>query len=210
MDNIDLEKKPPSDSSPEEDESVNLSDDNTPVLNLARQLSQLSVSSTNFTPGTDVNPFLDSSKDPRLDPFSKQFSASFFVKALLDIGSRDPETFPVRTAGIAFRNLSAYGFGSTADFQKTVVNVFLDGLNSLASLVTRNKGRRIDILRNFEGVLQPGEMLMVLGRPGSYVRTICLLSKRSFANVCIIVVVLLSSKRLLVTLMATMLLMTLT
>jgi ATP-binding cassette subfamily G (WHITE) protein 2 (SNQ2) len=30
-----------------------------------------------------------------------------------------------------------------------------------------NKGEEVDILKNFQGVLKPGEMCLVLGRPGS-------------------------------------------
>ena len=35
------------------------------------------------------------------------------------------------------------------------------------SLFRRRSGKRIDILRNFEGVLRESEMLVVLGRPGA-------------------------------------------
>jgi ATP-binding cassette subfamily G (WHITE) protein 2 (SNQ2) len=30
-----------------------------------------------------------------------------------------------------------------------------------------NRGREVDILKNFRGVAKPGEMVLVLGRPGS-------------------------------------------
>ncbi|KAK9429132.1 ABC-2 type transporter-domain-containing protein [Lipomyces doorenjongii] len=141
------------------------------VTQLARQLTQLSVYSdpgrVQSESNEGLNPFLDGSTDPRLDPFSEKFSAKFFIKAMLDIVSRDPETYPVRTAGIAFKELSAHGFGSSTDYQKTALNVVLDIVNASVNSITKANRRRIQILRDFEGVLQPGEMLMVLGRPGS-------------------------------------------
>ncbi|KAK9235227.1 ABC-2 type transporter-domain-containing protein [Lipomyces kononenkoae] len=141
------------------------------VTQLAREVTRLSIYSdpgrVQSESGEGLNPFLDDSNDARLDPFSEKFSAKFFIKAMLDIVARDPETFPVRTAGIAFKDLSAHGFGSSTDYQKTVLNILLDIASSSVSWINRSNRRRIQILRDFEGVLRPGEMLMVLGRPGS-------------------------------------------
>ncbi|KAK9454813.1 ABC-2 type transporter-domain-containing protein [Dipodascopsis uninucleata] len=140
---------------------------NEQITNLARQITRLSTFSEGSQHAEGLNPFLDSSEDPRLDPFNENFSPAYFIRTLLSITSRDPDTYPVRTAGIAFKNLSAHGFGSSSDYQKTVVNVFASITTQVVNSVSGKKGRRIDILRDFEGVLQPGEMLMVLGRPGS-------------------------------------------
>ncbi|KAK9368335.1 ABC-2 type transporter-domain-containing protein [Lipomyces kononenkoae] len=138
------------------------------VTSLARQLTQISVlSDTGADSQKPLDPFLDGSTDPRLDPFSEKFSAKFFIKTMLDIVSRDPESYPVRTAGVAFKNLSAHGFGSSTDYQKTALNILLDIVTSALNSITKVSRRRIQILRDFEGLLQPGEMLMVLGRPGS-------------------------------------------
>lgn len=140
------------------------------VTRLARQISHLSTYSDHaVAPKDGLNPFLDSSSDPRLDPFSDSFSASFFVDTLLDIGRRDPAAYPIRTAGVCFRNLSAYGFGTGSDYQMTVVNAVLKIGSTILNSLHKGNRQRIDILRNFDGVLNPGEMLMVLGRPGSYV-----------------------------------------
>ncbi|KAK9454812.1 ABC-2 type transporter-domain-containing protein [Dipodascopsis uninucleata] len=140
---------------------------NEDITRLARQMSGASASTPSNGGRLDVNPFLDGSSDPRLDPFSEKFSAPYFIRTILNITVRDPETYPIRTAGISFRNLSAHGFGSSSDYQKTVVNVFASLSSQVFNRLIGQKGRRIDILRDFEGVLQPGEMLMVLGRPGS-------------------------------------------
>lgn len=40
-------------------------------------------------------------------------------------------------------------------------------MSRLGGLLARRRKLRIDILRDFEGIVRSGEMLMVLGRPGS-------------------------------------------
>ncbi|KAK9470227.1 ABC-2 type transporter-domain-containing protein [Dipodascopsis tothii] len=134
------------------------------VTDLARQLSHVSTRSKTVTTGT--NPFVDKSV-PELDPFSEHFQPKLWITQLLGLMHRDPEHFPARTAGVAFKGLGAYGYGSDSDYQKTVANIVQSLASQAAALLTRRRGRHIQILRDFEGVLQHGEMLMVLGRPGS-------------------------------------------
>lgn len=72
-----------------------------------------------------------------------------------------------RGAGVAFRSLNVYGFGTTTDYQKTFANYPLAYLSLLGTLFGRMRKSRIDILQNFEGLVSSGEMLLVLGKPGS-------------------------------------------
>ncbi len=72
-----------------------------------------------------------------------------------------------RGAGIAFRSLNVYGFGTITDYQKTVANYPLAYFSFLGALFGRTRKSRIDILQNFEGLVSSGEMLLVLGKPGS-------------------------------------------
>lgn len=72
-----------------------------------------------------------------------------------------------RGAGIAFRSLNVYGFGTTTDYQKTFANYPLAYFSLLGALFGRIRKSRIDILQNFEGLVSSGEMLLVLGKPGS-------------------------------------------
>lgn len=101
-----------------------------------------------------------------LDPHSENFKPRVFAKALLNLNSRDPENFQLRTAGFAFRNLNVYGFGSTTDYQKTVGNAPLSILGPLRRLFGGGQ-RKIDILQGLDGVVNSGELLVVLGPPGS-------------------------------------------
>lgn len=132
------------------------------VRSLARQLSRESIE-------TSINPFINDAKlDPQLDPNSPDFSAQAWVKSMVSLHSRDPERYPMRTAGVSFRDLSVHGYGSPTDYQKTVGNLWLDYFGKLMRLVGAGKQlRKIQILRDFEGLVKAGEMLVVLGRPGS-------------------------------------------
>ena len=132
------------------------------VTALARHLTQHSVKSTG---GTYQNPF-HTVDDPTLDPHSGQFSPEAWIKTVLGIQSRDPERYPTRTSGVSFKNLHVHGFGSLTDYQKTFGNAPLQ----LAGFLGRFTGRgqhKIQILRDFEGLVKSGELLVVLGRPGS-------------------------------------------
>ncbi|KAB8269261.1 ABC-2 type transporter-domain-containing protein [Aspergillus minisclerotigenes] len=133
------------------------------ITTLAQTLSRISQTNS----GTEgLNPFLNTS-DPELDPNSEQFNSRKWTKNLLHITSRDPERYPRRTAGVSFRNLNAFGYGTAADYQATVSNVWLKAAGWLRGLFGNGNKVRIDILRNFEGFVNSGEMLVVLGRPGS-------------------------------------------
>ncbi|OXV06101.1 hypothetical protein Egran_06131 [Elaphomyces granulatus] len=131
------------------------------LAQLARQFSEMSVGSP------PPNPFLDPETDPELNPTSTKFNAGKWVKNFLRFVSLDPDRYPRRTAGVSFRNLNVYGFGTAADYQMNVANAWLKAADWFRSLVVHREKIRIDILRDFEGLVQSGEMLVVLGRPGS-------------------------------------------
>lgn len=101
-----------------------------------------------------------------LNPASPDFNARQWAKAFYDIRTNTSEGTPPKTAGVAFRNLNVYGFGSATDFQKTVGNAILGGATIIKKL-RGQKQQRVDILHNLEGVVHSGEMCAVLGPPGS-------------------------------------------
>ncbi|KAL8792682.1 MAG: hypothetical protein Q9195_004742 [Heterodermia aff. obscurata] len=69
---------------------------------------------------------------------------------------------------LAFENLGVYGFDSSTNFQKTFSNYPLVILARLCrKAIGRSPNSRRYILRNLEGIITDGEMLLVLGRPGS-------------------------------------------
>ncbi|CEN59914.1 Putative ABC transporter CDR4 [Aspergillus calidoustus] len=101
-----------------------------------------------------------------LDPNSDQFNAKQWAKAFYNIRKDSLDGNPPKTTGVAFRDLNVYGFGTDTDFQKSVGNIFLDAV-ALPMKVLNKKQERVDILHNLEGVINSGEMLCVLGPPGS-------------------------------------------
>lgn len=113
------------------------------------------------------NPFLIASEDPGspLNPNGSNFKAYAWAKAIADMVAAEGGSF--RTSGVCFQNLNVYGFGAATDYQKTVSNIWVDAANMLRNVVGMGKTTRIDILRGFNGVVRKGEMLVVLGPPGS-------------------------------------------
>lgn len=141
------------------------------ITTLARSLSQISRQNSlraASEPAEGVNTFLDLS-DPELDPNSDQFKSRKWVTNIIQMTSRDPERYPRRTAGVSFRNLNVFGYGTAADYQMDFANFWLKGAGWFRSVLGLQKKVRIDILRDFEGIVHSGEMLVVLGRPGRYV-----------------------------------------
>jgi len=144
-----------------EDSDLSVKEKESRVRDLVRSFTQQSIRLPN---GDHVNPF-SGTKDPLLDPSSGSFSNRAWVKTLLGITSRDPERYPKRVAGVSYKNLNVHGFGTPTDYQKTFGNMPLE-LFSLVNKITGKGKTKIQILRDFDGLVKSGEMLVVLGRPG--------------------------------------------
>ncbi|KAM0418796.1 hypothetical protein ACHAPT_012306 [Fusarium lateritium] len=129
------------------------------IHDLARQLTTQSVRS-------GYGQLFPMSEGGPLDPNSEFFNARKWAKAYYRSRTTASGGSKPRTTGIAFKDLEVYGFGTPTDFQKTVFNIALEG-GSLFRKLSGNKGQRIDILCGLEGVVHAGEMLCVLGPPGS-------------------------------------------
>ncbi|KAJ5543796.1 CDR ABC transporter [Penicillium frequentans] len=127
------------------------------IRRLASHTSRHTVASEVTKPYNDIFHPLPGSE---LDPQSSSFSTRAWVDALVRYESEDLESGRRRKSGVSFRNLEVYGFGMSSDYQKSVGN-------SILSLMTQRRKRRIDILHGFEGLVDAGEMLLVLGPPGS-------------------------------------------
>ncbi|KAF4463341.1 ATPase [Fusarium albosuccineum] len=130
---------------------------NDEVLELARRLTTQS----HAAPGT-----LFPQSDGPLNPNSPDFNAKKWAKAFYELRTDTSQGNPPRTTGVAFKNLNVFGFGTDTDFQKSVGNIFLEA-GTMVKKLLHDKQRRVDILQNLEGVLHSGELLAVLGPPGS-------------------------------------------
>ena len=105
--------------------------------------------------------------EPRLTAVTSDPAERHLEKHLKAIESQSPVKDQERCVSVAYRSLNVYGFGATTDYQKTFSNYPLAHLSLLKGLFGRLQKSRIDILQGFEGVVSSGEMLLVLGRPGS-------------------------------------------
>lgn len=111
--------------------------------------------------------------DPRIDPSRPEFDvyvwARVFVRAL-------HEDIKAARAGFTFKNLNVSGTGSAVSLQKNVASILMAPLR-LGEYVSFGQKPAKTILRDLNGVVKSGEMLVVLGRPGSgcstFLKTIC-------------------------------------
>ena len=73
--------------------------------------------------------------------------------------------------GVVWQDLTVSGIGGTKNIVRTFPDAIIGFFNiygTLRSLIGRGKtGEEVEILSGFRGVLKPGEMCLVLGRPGS-------------------------------------------
>ncbi|KAG1855629.1 ABC-2 type transporter-domain-containing protein [Suillus subalutaceus] len=90
-----------------------------------------------------------------------------FEKHLKDIiKRRDEEEIKWRELGVVFNDLRVVGIGARTSLQPTMGSLFSP--TSLLRTISEARHPPVrDILSGFEGVVAPGEMLLVLGKPGS-------------------------------------------
>ncbi len=111
--------------------------------------------------------------DSALNPESADFDVTKwlrgFVRELNDQGHKASEL------GLLFSDLDVFGSGSALQLQERVSSVLLAPLR-VGELFSRNKQHK-QILHGFNGLLKSGELLAVLGRPGSgcstFLKSIC-------------------------------------
>ncbi|RAH69716.1 putative ABC multidrug transporter [Aspergillus aculeatinus CBS 121060] len=101
-----------------------------------------------------------------LDPHSPRFNARAWAKAFYGLRYQSDNSAPARVAGVAIKNLNVVGYGSPVDYQMSVGNAVLK-VPTLIRHLLGGKKKRIEILRDVDGLLLPGEQLCVLGPPGS-------------------------------------------
>lgn len=111
---------------------------------------------------------------PALDPQSEHFDLSKwlqnFVKTLREQGVTAKQT------GVLFKDLNVSGSGAALQVQETVGSMLLSPLR-IGELFSFGKKEPKQILKSFDGLVRSGELLIVLGRPGSgcstLLKTLC-------------------------------------
>ena len=145
--------------SPEEQEAKRVSD----VTQLARRITETSlrtVPSRGAAP-VDNGLFAGTTAGTALDPNSPDFNYRTWAQHVLSL--KKEAGFIGRTSGLAYKNLSVHGYGSALDYQKTVSLVPLQIAGWLRQKIGGKAAReqnKIQILRDFEGLVRAGEMLV--------------------------------------------------
>lgn len=112
--------------------------------------------------------------DPVLDPTKPEFDMYKWARMFVKLAKE--EGMSIRQAGFTFKNLNVSGSGNALQLQQDVTDPLMLPFR-LGEYFSFNKESERKILRDFEGTVGPGEMLIVLGRPGSgcstFLKTIC-------------------------------------
>ncbi|WKT53988.1 AAA ATPase domain [Fusarium oxysporum f. sp. vasinfectum] len=98
--------------------------------------------------------------DPQSDEFSLEKWLQNFVKTLRE------QNITAKQTGVAFKDLNITGTGAAVQVQETVASILLAPLRP-GEFFSFGKKEPKQILRNFDGLIKSGELLIVLGRPGS-------------------------------------------
>lgn len=111
--------------------------------------------------------------DPALNPESADFDVTKWVRKF--VGQLNEQGHKASELGVLFKDLDIFGSGSALQLQETVDSVLLAPLR-VSELFSQKKQHK-HILHGFNGVLKSGELLAVLGRPGSgcstFLKAIC-------------------------------------
>lgn len=133
------------------------------IVDIARQVTRAST----HRPEDDQNNAINPRQGSKLDPFSPDFDVVAWTRAFIDMFDADPNAAPHRTVGVAFLSLSVCGYSTGNQYQKSVGNILLSTVSSVFRRLTGQAKDRVNILQEFDGIVEPGEMLLVLGPPGS-------------------------------------------
>lgn len=127
---------------------------------LTKKLSQLLV--------LGINP-MDQTLDPRLDPNSDDFDSKFWVKNMHQLACSDPDYYKPASLGVVYKGLRAYGQAADADYQSNFANAIYKNVSQFIQNRSSSyrERTRFDILKPMDGIIEPGSVTVVLGRPGA-------------------------------------------
>ncbi|KAM6480686.1 ABC-2 type transporter-domain-containing protein [Trichoderma sp. SZMC 28011] len=127
---------------------------------LSRRQSQVAAPARRQSTGLGTVDEYDATLDPDRTEFDLSKWLLRFIRELNEKGLAD------RQIGVSFRNLDVFGSGSAIQLQNTVGSVLTAPLR-LGEFFSFGKKEPKHILHNFNGLVKSGELLVVLGRPGS-------------------------------------------
>ncbi|KAJ5319606.1 CDR ABC transporter [Penicillium brevicompactum] len=102
---------------------------------------------------------------PHLDPTNPQFDHRQWAQVVLD--QVNDAGIDIPHQGVVFSNLCVSGSGSALQYQETLTSSLSVPFRAAARALTGRSAPPRQILHSFDGLLEGGELLLVLGRPGS-------------------------------------------
>ncbi|KAI0178681.1 ABC-2 type transporter-domain-containing protein [Hypoxylon sp. FL1284] len=137
---------------------------------LQREMSGLSrASRTHSRKGADIEKGVETIESPGSEGSVDIFDLEETLRGGLD-AEREAGIKP-KHIGVYWDGLTVKGMGGTANFVKTFPDAFRDFVDYWTPLMNMlgkgQKGTEVTLLDNFKGVVNPGEMVLVLGKPGS-------------------------------------------
>ncbi|TDL30143.1 hypothetical protein BD410DRAFT_780681 [Rickenella mellea] len=133
------------------------------VHNLRRTITQLSAATSHGESRRNVS-LPEGSDSSEVTIGDEKFDFEQILRTVLQ--KRDESAIKARHLGVMWQNLRVVGLGATATYQPTFGSL-LNPFGIVDAIRNARHPALKDILSGFEGVLTPGEMLLVLGRPGS-------------------------------------------
>lgn len=110
----------------------------------------------------------DENVNAKLNPENPDFDSKYWVKNLRKLQDSDPDYYKPSSLGVAYRNLRVYGIASGSDYRSTVSNAFIKFTTEIIRGFRKNDPSiYFDILKTMDAVMRPGEVTVVLGRPGA-------------------------------------------
>lgn len=119
-----------------------------------------------------VNPVFDGEQDShydsKLDPKSDDFVSAEWIKNMASLANADPDYYRPYSLDCCWRNLSASGASADVAYQTTFLNMPKKYMwQAYRAIAPAREGDSFEILKPMDGLVNPGELLVVLGRPGS-------------------------------------------
>lgn len=135
---------------------------------LHRIATALSRHRSHATAGGDID------SEPALNPESADFDVTKWVRSF--VAQVNEQGHKASELGVLFRDLDVFGSGSALQLQETVDSIISSPLR-VGELFNSQRKQPKHILHGFNGLLKSGELLAVLGRPGSgcstFLKTLC-------------------------------------
>ena len=141
------------------------------------QPSHNSVQSDALDNGSAEEKDIEKGEELTFDPFSttSKFDLELFLREV--IREQQQKNNEPRKMGLAFKDLTVTGYGVGAKLNSTVGSLLLSPVEALMNIGSLIHPPVKYILRDITGCVKPGEMLLVLGRPGAgcttFLKSLC-------------------------------------